>query len=359
MKNKLLSSVLAALCLLCLPDCAVQDTSNETGSSNNALVPGKSFSIVNWNVQTFFDGKKDGCEYSDFQKSGNWNNEKYKERLQRLGQAISQLDADIYVFEELENEEVIYDISNELTAGGHNWNQRKFWNYSAFAKQEGTAIGTGILSRYPLSNVKTHSMDIRLHQSEQPSVRYILEATVSIEKVPVIIFANHWKSKSGGEEKSEIWRDWQETILGKRLLQLKKENAGEFPPIVICGDFNRDAAEFVCNLKNQPRYIEDEHNTILRFAAFGYTDFLSIDSLWFTESGSFVCEKGSYYYDDSWEHIDNIFTAGKITSSSFEPCAIPPWASAQGIPIGYKIYSGEGWSDHLPVMARLVLPDKE
>ena len=29
--------------------------------------------IANWNLQTFFDGKKDGCEYKEYQKSSDWN----------------------------------------------------------------------------------------------------------------------------------------------------------------------------------------------------------------------------------------------------------------------------------------------
>ncbi|MBR6342184.1 MAG: endonuclease/exonuclease/phosphatase family protein [Treponema sp.] len=313
-------------------------------------------SVVNWNLQTFFDANKSGLEYSDFQKTANWNSQKYGERLQRLGQAISQLDADLYIFEEIENEDVIYDISNELAANGHNWNQRKFWNYSVFAKDPGAAIGIGILSRYPLSDVKSHSMDIRIHPSAQPSARYILEATASINDKPLIILANHWKSKSGGEEKSQIWRDWQENLLGKRLAELKNENDGSLPACIICGDFNRDATEFFCNLKNQPFYLSDQENTILRFAGFDDTGYISVNSLWFTDSASFASEKGSYYYDDKWERIDNIFTAGDIRVIDFEPCSNPPWASAQGIPIAYKIYSGQGWSDHLPLAAKMILP---
>ena len=350
----LLCSVLTTACTEPLAALS-KETELSGGGKGSGSGAGTYVSIVNWNVQTFFDANKDGCEYSDYQKSSSWNSEKYTQRLQRLCQAISQLDADIYIFEEIENEGVIYDISNQLAANGHNWNQRKFWNYSVFAKEAETAIGIGILSRYPLTDLKTHSMDIRIHQTSQPAMRYIVEATASIEKTPLIIFANHWKSKSGGEAKSEIWRDWQESILGKRLAQLKSQNGGTYPAILICGDFNRDAADFICNLKNQSGYEKDEQNTVFRYASFGYTDYVTADSLWFSETGSFVSQKGSYYYDDSWERIDNIFIAGSITSTDFTPEAVQPWSSAQGIPIGYKIYSGEGWSDHLPVSARLML----
>lgn len=303
-------------------------------------------SVANWNLQTFFDGTKDGCEYKEYQKSTDWNTQTYKVRLERLCEFITKTDADIYVFEEMEKEEIFYDISNQLAGSGHNWNQKKFWNYSVFAKEEGTAIGIGILSRYPLSNVKTHSMDIRIHSTEQPVTRYILEAQASIEKNQLIILANHWKSKSGGETETEIWRDWQESILGKRLSELQQENAS--PAVLICGDFNRDAKDFVCSFDQT-----DKGNTIIRFAGFGFTDFVSVKSLWFTSSGNYTSAKGSYFYDNEWEHIDNIMLLGEIQKTAFYPSAVSPWASEAGYPVPYKLYSGQGWSDHLPLYAVL------
>ena len=309
--------------------------------------------IANWNLQTFFDGTKDGCEYKEFQKSADWNKETYKVRLERLCEFITTTDADIFVFEEIENEGIIYDISNQLAGSGHNWKQNKFWNYSVFAKEEGTAIGIGILSRYPLGNVKTHSMDIRIHSTSQPSTRYILEVEASVEKNPLIILANHWKSKSGGETETEIWRDWQESILAKRLSELQQDSPA--PAIFICGDFNRDAADFVCNLKNQEKWQKEIGNTILRYADFGYTDFIDVNSLWFTDYGEYVSNKGSYFYDDEWERIDNIMLTRGARKITFSPGAVEPWASAQGYPIPYKIYSGQGWSDHLPVYAQIAI----
>ena len=306
-------------------------------------------SVCTWNLQTFFDGKKDGCEYKEFQKSSNWNNEAYKVRLERLCQFISETSADIYIFEELENKEIIYDISNQLAGAGYNWNQKKFWNYSAFAKQEGTAIGIGILSRFPIENVKTHFMDIRIHKTTQPSTRYLIEAEVNIEKKKLVIFANHWKSKSGGEEETEIWRDWQESILAKRLTKLLYDDTTCQPGILICGDFNRDAQDFICDFE------QDSANTILRCAACGYTDFVAVDSLWFTEDGNFVLPTGSYRYKNQWERIDNIMLAGKVKAESFTPVSSEPLASQQGYPVSYKTYNGSGWSDHLPLLAKIIL----
>jgi endonuclease/exonuclease/phosphatase family metal-dependent hydrolase len=350
MKTKLISTATALifLCTCCTANC---DNKSSPASQDAQSKSTTQFTLVNWNLQTFFDAKKDGFEYSDFQKSGNWNTQAYTARLERLCQFISQTNADIYVFEELENEAVIHDISNLLSAQGHNWNQKKFWNYSVFAKEEETAIGIGIISRYPLSDFKTHAMDIRLHNQAQPSTRYMLEAAVSIGGHKAILLANHWKSKSGGEEKSEIWRDWQESLLAKRIAQLKAQ-AEQALPIIICGDFNRDAAAFICSFDNK-----SSTNTLLRYAGFLQTSYEEAQSLWFNSSGNFVNKKGSYYYDNRWERIDNIMLTGKIKALDFRPMADSPWANAEGLPFSYKIYSGAGWSDHLPLWSCLLLFD--
>ena len=343
------AAVLIILCCSCSGGCTAWNFGQEnSGNADNSQSP---VTLVNWNLQTFFDANKDGFEYQEFQKASDWNKEKYEQRLGRLCNVISTLDADIYVFEELENEGIIYDISNTLAGNGQNWNQKKFWNYSLFAKEQGSAIGIGILSRYPLSQAKVHSMDIRIHREKQPSVRYILETTASIKNKEVYIFANHWKSKVGGEEKTEIWRDWQESILAKRLNELNGE------PVIICGDFNRDAQAFVCNFKESGAYIQKEKNTILRYTDFGLTDYTSAQSIWFDDYGNILHKTGSYVYEDSWERIDNIMTAGKIKVTQAGPCVSSPWSLAKDYPMSYHIYSGTGYSDHLPVMAQFIVLD--
>ena len=349
---KILAAGLTAfLFCSCWGGCSVQskDTEQYSTDKNQTIL-----TVVNWNAQTFFDANKDGCEYSEFQKSADWNKEKYQQRVKRLCEVINALDADIYIFEEFENEGIIYDISNELTGSGQSWNQKKFWNYSLFAKEEGTAIGIGIISRYPLSEARVHSMDIRLHKEQQPVTRYILEAKASVQNKKIMLLANHWKSKVGGQEKSEIWRDWQESILGKRVQELLSSPA-ECDAIILCGDFNRDAGDFICNFKNTTRYIDEEQNTLLRFADFGYTDFTSAQSFWFSEYGNLLNQTGSYVYDDEWERIDNILIAGNIRFIDSGPCTASPWALAKGYPAAYKLYSGQGYSDHLPVQAKLII----
>ena len=158
--------------------------------------------IVTWNVQTFFDATTEGTEYSDFKNHKYWNEKKYIERLNRLCLVLKTLNADVYVLQEIENESVLIDISNVLA--GNAWRAKDNWKFSCFAKEEGSSIGCAILSKIPLTKVRTHGLDVRNENETQPSLRLMIQASLQVGESELVIFANHWKSKSGDAEKSKV-----------------------------------------------------------------------------------------------------------------------------------------------------------
>lgn len=288
-----------------------------------------SVSLVTWNLQTFFDGETVGTEFSEYKKRGSWNSQMYSERLDRLCTVISESDADIYAFEELENAAIFQDISNRLA--GKSWRSKDLWKYAAFCKTEGSAFGCGVLSKYPLSDLKSHTLDIR--KGNQPEMRPLLEVTVHVEEKEFDLFVNHWKSMSGGEEKTEVWREWQESVLSATLTDAFESGT---KTALICGDFNRDFSKFSS---------DENGNTILRYKGFGNNQDFKVTSVW----NFFEGETGSYYFRDEWSRIDNIFFAGSVILKSFNPIVSETTAYESGIPKGYKIYTGKGTSDHLPL----------
>ncbi len=308
----------------------------------------KTVSLVNWNVQTFFDGQKDGCEYSEFLKNAYWNNEKYSVRLERLANVIAKLDADIYVFEEIENKGIMQDLSNVL-AGTTAWKTKDGWKYSCFSKPDESGIGIGILSKYELKNLSVHGLDVRVMKEKQPGMRYLIQVTADVNGEDLIILANHWKSMAGGETSSEVWRDWQESVLGGRLVELD----GICSSVVVCGDFNRDLSKFVQAKNFDGIYDEDNSGVFFRYADFGNTKLVHVDSTWFDESGNLRGEIGSYYFRNKWERIDHVFLYGNVEAISFDVSAHAPWANEDKIPIAYKLSTGEGYSDHLPLICKL------
>lgn len=308
------------------------------GCSNSLRA--ESISVVNWNIQTFFDCTKDGCEYSDFLKNASWNKDSYSSRLNKLTGAMKLMDADIFVFEEVENEGVIYDISNYLS--GNTWNHKKNWNYACFAKNEGDSIGCAVLSRFELESMTVHNLEIGSEKEQQPSMRPIMKILVKTETGNLVLLVNHWKSKSGGAENSDKWRNWQESVLNRLVGECAEQG------VLCCGDFNRDISEFDCIQEGTFNQFGNFCNLRLRSFSPCEIESQAVYSPWMISTGSFVCP-GSYYYDEEFERIDHFFSSGKLKIDSFFPVTSGKWCDEEGIPLPFKIYNGSGYSDHLPI----------
>lgn len=288
---------------------------------------------MNWNAQTFFDGNKDGIEYSNFIKSKKWNEDAYKERLQKLCKAINELDGDLVILEEIENIGIVYDISNALA--GNNWNPAKVYKYACFSKKEKSSIGCALLSRYEIKGIKSHSLDIQSEKGPSPSMRPIIEVDL-LEPKPLKIFVNHWKSKAGAEDTS-VWRKWQESLLTQKIIQAQE---GDSSAAILCaGDFNQDIKEFTIS---SPACVE---------LTSGYSGKkVSLYSPWLEFDGPL----GSYNYKDKWERIDHFFSCGNLQVQEFSP-RTGEWSYDDGRPKPFRIYSLNGWSDHLPIACTIEL----
>ena len=319
----------------------VKDSSfKRSGSDSESAGSKRNVSLVCWNVQTFFDAETSGTEYKDFKNSERWNKEKYIKRLDRLCDVMTSLNPDIFVMEEIENEAVVQDISNRLA--GESWDNKKSWQYACFKKETGSAIGCAVFSRYEICSLKTHTLDIRTQNEEQPSSRPLMQLTIGVGNQDLELFVNHWKSKSGGEDETEIWRDWQELVLAENITGYG--NAGK--SVVMCGDFNRSAEDFILTAGGK------NANTLLR----GASDSSAVFSPWFRPDGKFATEAGSYYYNSEWERIDNIMITGNVVFSSFGTVTESPVADEEGIPSAFKLYTGDGCSDHLPLKCVISIP---
>lgn len=323
----------------------------------------RSVRIISWNVQTFFDAQTCGTEYKEFRASGGaWNREKYERRLENLCGFIKEHPADIYVFEEVENEAVLQDIAN-LCAGFSFFSQSR--PQTVFAADEGGSLGIAVLSRLPIREAAVHQIGISalfdgegaLQRVSQPQLRPLLELHAESDGKPFVLFACHWKSKSGGAQKSELWRDVQEGLLARRIRDVL--SAYPAAPLIVCGDFNRALEEF---------RIEENAATgkIVRFAydlqagqrqkalaevrqagakqkgvEREHTDLLSA---WFIGGGS-----GSYYFRETWEKIDHFFYNDFAFAPAFSVLDSGPHTQPGGIPFRYDLYKGTGYSDHLPL----------
>lgn len=295
-----------------------------------------SLRVADWNVQTFFDARPDGTEYAEFAKSKAWNEEAYTQRLKRLSSVIKKCDAELLVLEEVENEHVVYDLANFLAG---DWD--KHYAYACFAKEPGSAIGCAVLSRYPLENMSVHALTLRGMSPSVPSLRPLLRVDVCKKGRRLTLFANHWKSKAGGD--GSLWRQWQEKVLASRIAEASLTGA-----VLACGDFNQDIGAF----KRGAFRRGEEGETIVLNGLWG-TDEMEVRSPWYDAEGTPV-EPGSYCFRGEWSRIDGFFSAGTATITSFAPQTQGEWCDAQTHePRRYQLWNGTGFSDHLPLLCTI------
>ncbi|MFI3258432.1 MAG: endonuclease/exonuclease/phosphatase family protein [Spirochaetales bacterium] len=338
---------LTAVCFFALCSCNV---SEDLSAQDKQRV-----SIITWNVQTFFDSVETGSEYSDYRGSkSTWNEEKYKLRLDTLCEFIEMTQADVYVFQEIENSGILQDISNRLVGLR---SIKKGYAYSCFSKPDGDALGMAIMSRYPLENISAHQVDFRvalgLNSFEntatvadgtsltQPLMRNILHTDIMFnEDTSLAVYACHWKSKYGGAETSEIWRNAQERLLADLLL-------AETKPFIATGDFNRTLEEFMQDMN------PDEQNDFLVYLQ-GSKKSIATQSAWLAFNGQ-TTASGSYYYQGEWEKIDHFFYSPNLSVVDFQTITDTLNTTEDGIPLRYELYSGKGVADHLPLLCVIEL----
>lgn len=295
----------------------------------------KCISIVSYNTQTFFDTVDDGTEFKEFTGTKTkWSKERYTERLHRLKEALGvacvQLGfkasdiPDILVLQEIESQAVIEDFCKILPF-------RNTYRDAVFIQPKaGGAFSTAVLSKFPITETRVFNV-YRSDSGLRPLVETRIKITGKDGESELLLLNVHWKSKVGKTDTAEI-RNLQEEQAYNRLKELQKEEPDT--PFILCGDFNQPLNEF----------------SLL-------TEFANCWNLAeFTEAVSLGTQKpGSYFFKDTWEGIDHFFYSNNLADgkdfdlSFYGVAGNEPLVDKNGTPIKYSVYSGRGYSDHLPV----------
>jgi endonuclease/exonuclease/phosphatase family metal-dependent hydrolase len=343
--------------------------------------------MVTWNVQALFDGTEDGCEYEEYVDSAGWTREKYLARLNNIAHALDSLEEtpDILTLIEVEKSQILEDLANDyLKEYGYHW--------TFFGNNEGSPLGIGVLSRFPFTQTRVHSL------SNQGAVipRPVLEVWVAVEEKPLALFLCHWKSKLGGDAETEALRRAAALVIARRASDIRRENVAvgaDSVPVVVMGDLNENYDEFyrqgnsvvTALLPDDP----DASALVLERAgndASGgarsvlYTDFLVISrkkpptARYFLEGDGWMfapavfyspwaseLSGGSYNYRDAWETIDHFLLNAPLFDGAgldFDSCTVidvEPFINAHGYPASYNPKTGNGLSDHVPLFLTLRL----
>ena len=331
-----------------------------SGCVGRGQTPGglSSITLMTWNVHNLFDGDDEGNLYAEFKQSAGWSQEKYLGRINTISDAIGGIEPlpDIIILQEIESLQTLEDIALAL---------KRDFSYCQFASNPG-GIGLGIISRFPLSDVKTHSITTGGITTPRP----VLEARAQTQHGDFIIMACHWKSKVGGEEATEFNRRASAMAIVRRVQEIWKSEPEL--GVIIASDLNENHDEFSRRGSDVICALLPDAPLSARLANSVQKDFIVISgnkpplpeyfpdetvvfySPWVNE-----LENGSYLYKNNCETIDHILVSGHFFDNSgleYEKTTVlnyDPFTDPDGNPVSYNARTGYGLSDHLPLLVTL------
>jgi len=328
-----------------------------------------SITIMTWNVHNLFDGKDNGFEYDEFLESAGWSTEKYRSRINAISAAIETIDPlpDVIVLQEIESLAILEDIALSISL-------RSSWSH--FANNPGAVLGLGILSRFPIVEAKVHSITVGGDTTPRP----VLETRIAAEEGGFIIFACHWKSKVGGDDVTEDVRKASARVILRRIRELQENEPGV--GVIIAGDLNENHDEFyrqgagtVSALLPDDPYCaqltgcigangKEDAGSQKDFIVIGKNtppapvhfpkDSIVLFSPWLRD-----LEDGSYFYKYNWETIDHFLISRQFFDNAlweYEGTRVAkdqPFTNSSGVPVAYNVRTGNGLSDHLPLLLTL------
>ncbi|MBI3019696.1 MAG: endonuclease/exonuclease/phosphatase family protein [Deltaproteobacteria bacterium] len=331
-------------------------------------------SIMTYNVENLFDATDDGVKQEDpaylpmevkkrwmvnkcLSRNGfyrmlceelDWTQEKYEAKLQKIAKVLLDYNsggADVISFEELENRRVITDLWRKYLK------PRGYRTLVHFESASARGIDVGIVSRFPLASAPiVHSVD--LSDIDDHPTRDIVEARFHVEGGKQLrIAANHWPSQNNSTEA----RLRAAAVI--KTIATKAQSQGTY--FVAMGDFNTLPEEL-------PNPIEDNvADNVIRNQTHPLVDIQNYLGL----------QWGSYFYKGKWQPLDrflaskNLFgprSPMKVNLASFsifspayllkkESILDPQTGKMKEyvIPFRYDAMTGEGYSDHLPIVLKI------
>jgi endonuclease/exonuclease/phosphatase family metal-dependent hydrolase len=369
-------TVYALMLIPILAGCGACEGAGNTESADGRQKQ-KQLTIVSWNVEALFDGQDDGSEYEEYVADAGWTKEKYLARLTAIGNAVENMDKtpDILTLVETEKSQILEDLANgPLAKNGYRW--------TFFGGNPGASLGIGILSRYPFTQTVVHSLSDQGVTIPRP----VLEVRLGVEGQPLVLFLCHWKSKLGGDAKTELLRRSAARIIARRMHEIQAEDAA---PVIVMGDLNENYDEFYRVAQAYITALLPDDPSAAQFALANAGTAFTEEAAWPSQTdmpADFLvispqkppyaesfggntpalyspwCNElkdGSYNYKNSWETIDHFLLNAPLFDNSgwdFVSADVlnkEPFVNAKGYPAAYNPRTGNGLSDHLPIMLTL------
>ncbi len=311
------------LCVLLILFCLV---SCQPSSEGGVLT------VASYNAYCLFDSTGDGDEFDGFCKNDGYSEAVYDERIRNLAVLLGKhVDADIIILEEVESEIVLSDL---IESGL----RKKGYLHYGLASSGAETIAVGFLSRIKPGAVRIHSFE-----GERP----ILELSFTHHGQNFTVFGVHLISRlDPGNDEIRYGQL-------RHLSSLVDERDDSF--VIVAGDFNADPRSEGDVLSEYPWRCSE--NTAMAVSAdpgrvsddILYAPLLDDE----TEPGA----PGTFFFDGSWLLYDSIMTTvDSVDGRGFEHDSTRIVSRFEmldllGRPLAFDPSTGNGFSDHLPVIA--------
>lgn len=318
---------------------------------------------ASWNLENLFDTVNDSLkDDEEFLPDSikHWDNEKLEKKLYNLSRVIHSMNEgrgpDILGVVEVEHQALL-DSMTKFFPG---------MNYtSAYLESpDNRGIGNGLIFRSDLFNVISVTGDT-VHLPDGYPTRLIFGVTLLDKTNDTLhIFVNHWPSRRGGEQESEINRIKAAEVLKKNVDRILAVNPGSF--IIIMGDFNDEPTNnsILNTLKAEPilcdtvkgGFSEDTSKGLFNLAYELYNEGL-----------------GTYKYKNDWNMLDQMIISDELligdklhylcgSFTIYKPeFIVEQTGKYAGSP--FPTYGGNkylgGFSDHFPVTAKFIVNRQE
>ncbi len=320
-----------------------------------------SFTVASYNVENLFDMVPNGSEYPEYIPNfKGWDERAHSTKLANSAKVIKDMNAEIVALQEIENENALKELLAELKKEGAEY------PYYEITKNEKTAVQNALISKFKILSYK--ELAVKGQYRDRP----ILKATLQIGKNELIVYANHWKAKTGPESKRI---EYAETLAAD-IKALAKET-----DFIVAGDLNSNYNEmesFVNDKKLNDTNGLTGINHIIKTAksAVGQKPTMAgkVDVM--------ASQSGEYLYNlwlelPKYERVSEWFGRGKNTpdniiipkamfdkqgisyeDESFKVFA-PPYLLKNGRAFRWEaagksktLSVPQGYSDHLPILAK-------
>jgi endonuclease/exonuclease/phosphatase family metal-dependent hydrolase len=152
--------------------------------------------------------------------------------VRNTGRVVSEVDADVLLAVEVEDRLTLERFNTQVLAGALG---RRPYPYNLLIDgNDGRGIDIGILSRHPITSVRSHVFDTN---PERPDKRLFSrdcpEFEIELNGTPLVVLGNHLKSKFQDNPQLRLAQ-------AKRVAEICRAALERTPHVIVAGDLNDD-----------------------------------------------------------------------------------------------------------------------